>query len=245
MTSASPARGIPPGCDTFPKLLDHVVTLRGERPAFREKHLGIWQTSRCRSTRTPSPRRWPTCSTTPRPFAVVRGPGAGRQAAVDAEPLPAAGAHRLRRAARPADYDQPAALLREVQEQGRARALATPTSSRDARDIARGRAPTSHHPLHLRHDRPPKGVMLSHDNVGDRRRRERRLRRARRATRRSSPTCRSPGSATTSSPTRRPILAGFCVNCPEAARRSSRTCARSGRPTSSRRRASSRTCSPW
>lgn len=44
MTQAGPARGVPPGCDTFPKLLEHAVTIRGERPAFREKHLGIWQT---------------------------------------------------------------------------------------------------------------------------------------------------------------------------------------------------------
>src|SRR4051812_6509456 len=30
--------------DTFPKLLLHHAKLRGERPAIREKDLGIWQT---------------------------------------------------------------------------------------------------------------------------------------------------------------------------------------------------------
>jgi long-chain acyl-CoA synthetase len=32
------------GLDTFPKLLAHHARVRGERPAVREKHLGIWQT---------------------------------------------------------------------------------------------------------------------------------------------------------------------------------------------------------
>jgi long-chain acyl-CoA synthetase len=32
------------GLDTFPKLLMHHATVRGERPAIREKDLGIWQT---------------------------------------------------------------------------------------------------------------------------------------------------------------------------------------------------------
>ena len=32
------------GLDTFPKLLDHHAQVRGERPAMREKNLGIWQT---------------------------------------------------------------------------------------------------------------------------------------------------------------------------------------------------------
>jgi len=30
--------------DTFPKLLMHHAQVRGERPAIREKDLGIWQT---------------------------------------------------------------------------------------------------------------------------------------------------------------------------------------------------------
>ena len=30
--------------DTFPKLLAHHAKVRGERPALREKNLGIWQT---------------------------------------------------------------------------------------------------------------------------------------------------------------------------------------------------------
>lgn len=30
--------------DTFPKLLMHHAKVRGERPAMREKGLGIWQT---------------------------------------------------------------------------------------------------------------------------------------------------------------------------------------------------------
>ncbi|MBL8696831.1 MAG: AMP-binding protein [Alphaproteobacteria bacterium] len=42
------ARADPPGFaadrDTFPKLLEHAIKQRGDRPAFREKHLGIWQT---------------------------------------------------------------------------------------------------------------------------------------------------------------------------------------------------------
>ena len=33
-----------PGLDTFPKLLAHHAKVRGERPALREKNLGIWQT---------------------------------------------------------------------------------------------------------------------------------------------------------------------------------------------------------
>src|SRR5436190_4036268 len=32
------------GLDTFPKLLMHHAKVRGERPAIREKDLGIWQT---------------------------------------------------------------------------------------------------------------------------------------------------------------------------------------------------------
>jgi long-chain acyl-CoA synthetase len=32
------------GLDTFPKLLEHHAQVRGERPAMREKNLGIWQT---------------------------------------------------------------------------------------------------------------------------------------------------------------------------------------------------------
>ena len=35
---------IPSGLDTFPKLLEHHAQVRGERPAMREKSLGIWQT---------------------------------------------------------------------------------------------------------------------------------------------------------------------------------------------------------
>jgi long-chain acyl-CoA synthetase len=34
---------LPPGCDTLPKLLEDAIARRGDRPAFREKHLGIWQ----------------------------------------------------------------------------------------------------------------------------------------------------------------------------------------------------------
>jgi long-chain acyl-CoA synthetase len=36
--------GDPAGLDTFPKLLGDHATVRGERPAIREKDLGIWQT---------------------------------------------------------------------------------------------------------------------------------------------------------------------------------------------------------
>ena len=32
------------GLDTFPKLLQRNVSVRGSRPAMREKDLGIWQT---------------------------------------------------------------------------------------------------------------------------------------------------------------------------------------------------------
>src|SRR5512147_156394 len=32
------------GLDTFPKLAMHHARVRGERPALREKDLGIWQT---------------------------------------------------------------------------------------------------------------------------------------------------------------------------------------------------------
>ena len=48
MSAAAPQRrsppGVPAGCDTFPKLLDHNARVRGERPAAREKEFGIWQT---------------------------------------------------------------------------------------------------------------------------------------------------------------------------------------------------------
>jgi long-chain acyl-CoA synthetase len=42
--STRPPPGVPAGCDTFPKLLDHAVAVRGDRPAAREKEFGIWQT---------------------------------------------------------------------------------------------------------------------------------------------------------------------------------------------------------
>jgi long-chain acyl-CoA synthetase len=34
---------LPPGCDTLPKLLEDALGRRGDRPAFRQKDLGIWQ----------------------------------------------------------------------------------------------------------------------------------------------------------------------------------------------------------
>lgn len=34
---------LPPGCDTLPKLLEDALARRGERAAFRQKDLGIWQ----------------------------------------------------------------------------------------------------------------------------------------------------------------------------------------------------------
>ena len=43
MTGQRVIPGVPSACDTYPKLLDHIATSRGGRPAFREKHLGIWQ----------------------------------------------------------------------------------------------------------------------------------------------------------------------------------------------------------
>ena len=33
-----------PALDTFPRLLLHHARVRGDRPAIREKDLGIWQT---------------------------------------------------------------------------------------------------------------------------------------------------------------------------------------------------------
>ena len=42
--STHPGEGAPAsGADTFPKLLLHHAAVRGERPAIREKDLGIWQ----------------------------------------------------------------------------------------------------------------------------------------------------------------------------------------------------------
>ncbi|HWD22353.1 MAG TPA: AMP-binding protein, partial [Burkholderiales bacterium] len=38
------ASAVPAKFDTFPKLLMHHAQARGERPAIREKDLGIWQT---------------------------------------------------------------------------------------------------------------------------------------------------------------------------------------------------------
>ena len=34
---------MPEGLDTFPRLLLHNARVRGDRPAIREKDLGIWQ----------------------------------------------------------------------------------------------------------------------------------------------------------------------------------------------------------
>src|SRR5690349_3410541 len=40
---ARPARPQEAGFDTFPKLLLHNASVRGDRPAYREKDYGIWQ----------------------------------------------------------------------------------------------------------------------------------------------------------------------------------------------------------
>ena len=77
------------GLDTFPKLLMHHAKVRGERPAIREKDLGIWQTwtwkqfadeARCarrRAHRAGSAARQPHRAHQRQPPAPVRDDGGG------------------------------------------------------------------------------------------------------------------------------------------------------------------------
>ncbi|HUW37445.1 MAG TPA: AMP-binding protein [Rhodocyclaceae bacterium] len=43
-SSGTPDHSLPHGQDTFPRLLTHHARVRGDKPAIREKDLGIWQT---------------------------------------------------------------------------------------------------------------------------------------------------------------------------------------------------------
>lgn len=43
-SSGSPEHSVPHRLDTFPRLLNHHARVRGDRPAIREKDMGIWQT---------------------------------------------------------------------------------------------------------------------------------------------------------------------------------------------------------
>ena len=91
--------------------------------------------------------------------------------------------------------------------------------------------------LHLRHHRAAQGrgaVEPQHHRDGEE---LRRVRPSDRATRRCWPICRWPGSAISSFRSVRPSGAGSASTAPRAPRRCTRTCARSGRPISSRRRA--------
>ena len=177
------------------------------------------------------------------------GPGAGRQAA-SPSPTGCRGCDRssTTRTRGLRDYDHGRLhSFAHVQELGRQRSPRTPgpTGRVARRHRGAARARTSRHPLHLGHHRPAQG-------------RDADLRQHRRSrpatatpstssdeTRRCSPICRWPGSATTSSPTRSPIVGGLLRQLPREPGDRHRGPARDRhRPTSSRRRACSRTCSP-
>ena len=284
--------------DTFPRLLLHHASVRGARPAIREKDLGIWQTwtwaqvadevaragrrarrarasraamharhhrrepaapllvdgrragaaaaSRCRSTRTRSRRRWSTSSRTPRSRSRSsrtrsRSTSCSRSAAV-----PGARAHRLRRSARAAQlrrsrgcmtFERLQALGREFDADA-SRLLSTARSAQGARTTPR-RCSTPPAPPAAR--RAWCHTHRNADHRGPRRRRDGGLDADGRGARlpadglgrgehllvRAVATWPASASTAPSRPTTVPP-----------------TCARSGRPTTSRRRACSRACSP-
>ena len=117
---------------------------------------------RCRSMPTPSPTRWPMCSTMPSVrFARGAGPGAGRQ-----DPgLAPARSRRLTEII----YDEPRGLCRlrprpAARFRGRAGARHGTACCQPRGGLALGRGdPTGErrgnlrHPLHVRHDRPLEG----------------------------------------------------------------------------------------
>ena len=180
----------------------------------------------------------------------VRGgaePGAGRQAHLHRRAHAAAANGRLRGGAR-------ARRLRP-HPPSRLRARAGAGPARDARERRRRRLVArrdrqgpglgrERDALHLRHHRPPQGR-----DADPRQHRASRPRTATssttsRPTTPCSPICPWPGWATTSSPTARPSRAPCAWPARRAPRPSSRTAGRSRPPTSSPRRASTRTCSP-
>ena len=203
--------------------------------------------SRCRSMRTPWPTRWPMCWSTPSVrFAVVAGPGAGRQDALHLR-------SRCRKLER-IFYDEPRGLrdydharlhaIDDVIEPGPRAPRHRPAHRQGARRRDRRRQGLRHldHPLHLRHHRPLQGRDAlrralhrgreRHGGVrqADRPRRGDRLSAARLGRRPLSQLCAGAGR-------------GLLHQLPgEPGDRASRTCARSARPSTSRRRACSRTC---
>ena len=206
-----------------------------------------WARSRCRSTRTRSPTRWPTCSSTPRSrsrWSKTRS--RSTRSSRSSDRLHGALPHHLRRAARPArlrphppEIDHRRAKASAARS---SRAIRLPQRRwQSSVDRTQGLRPRRHS-LHLGHHRPAQGrdadLRQSH-HLGAQRQS---VRSARRETKKSSPICRSPGSAITCSPTRSPTSPGSASTVRKRRRPSSRIAARSAPPTRSRRRASTRTC---
>ena len=147
-----------------------------------------------------------------------RGPGAGRQAAGGrSRRCPTLEAHLLTtiRAACATTPGRATSLDAAAGNRPRVRPRATRSSS--TREIAKGAARRRRgHALHLGHDRQAQGRVPDALRRSSPRRSggcefDRLDRR-----RECCPTCRWPGSATTSSPTRSALVAGFTINCPES-----------------------------
>ena len=200
--------------------------------------------------RTRSPTRWPTCSSTPRSTLRRRRRTRSRSTSCSRSPtaLPRLRAHRLRRAARPARLRPRAACTpsttcrRSAARRWRPiRGAARWRWTRDRR--GQGHRPRGH-ALHLRHHRPAQGrdadatttSSISAANGNDVRQPRPRRRGARLS---ADGLGRRPHLLLRA----RPIVAGFCVELPGEPGDGDRGPARDRhRPTSSRRRASSRTC---
>ncbi len=158
-----------------------------------------------------------------------RGPGTGRQDSVDLRSARTACALHLRRAAGPARLRSHAAQLDRRGGEARRRAArprsATPAVVGALGCRRQGLRPRRH-ALHLRHHRPTEGrdaELRQPDHLGG----ERQSFRQSRPKRRSSRTCRSPGSAITYSLMRSRSRRDSASIVRKARKRSARTCARS------------------